>query len=142
MGARRKGRIIAFQSLYRYDLSGAALEELLDFSWLESDKPSVNPTETTDFARLLIQGALENLPEIDETIKKQLENWDFTRLNRVDLALLRMSVYCLLHQQDIPPTVTIDEAVDISKTYGTADSYRFVNGVLDGVRKSLGLRAE
>lgn len=137
MGARRKGRIIAFQSLYRYDLSGAALEELFDFSWLESDKPSVNPTETTDFARLLIQGVLENLPEIDETIKKQLENWDFTRLNRVDLALLRMSVYCLLHQQDIPPTVTIDEAVDISKTYGTADSYRFVNGVLDGVRKRL-----
>ena len=48
-----------------------------------------------------------------------------------------MSVYCLLYQQDIPATVTIDEAVDISKTYGTADSYRFVNGVLDGVRKKL-----
>jgi transcription antitermination protein NusB len=142
MGARRKGRIIAFQSLYRYDLSGAALEELFDFSWLESDRPAANPPETTDFARLLIQGVLENLPEVDATIKKQLENWDFARLNRVDLALLRMSVYCLLHQQDIPPTVTIDEAVDISKTYGTADSYRFVNGVLDGVRKSLGLGAE
>jgi N utilization substance protein B len=142
MGARRKGRIIAFQSLYRYDLSGAALEDLFDFSWLESDKPVANLPETTTFARLLIQGVLENLPEIDDTIRKQLENWDFSRLNRVDLALLRMSVYCLLHQQDIPPTVTIDEAVDISKTYGTADSYRFVNGVLDGVRKSLGLRAE
>ena len=142
MGARRKGRIIAFQSLYRYDLSGAALEDLFDFSWLESDKPSPPLPETTAFARLLIQGALENLAEIDDTIRKQLENWDFARLNRVDLALLRMSVYCLLHQRDIPPTVTIDEAVDISKTYGTADSYRFVNGVLDGVRKSLGLRTE
>jgi len=135
MGARRKGRIIAFQSLYRYDLSGAGLEELLDFSWLDSDKASKLASETVVFARLLIQGALENLPEIDRVITSQLENWDFSRLNRVDLAILRMSVYCLLHQKDIPPTVTIDEAVDISKSFGTPDSYRFVNGVLDGVRK-------
>lgn len=135
MGARRKGRIIAFQSLYRYDLSGAGLAELLDFSWLDSDKAAKLASETVVFARLLIQGALENLPEIDQVITGQLENWDFNRLNRVDLAILRMSVYCLLHQKDIPPTVTIDEAVDISKSFGTTDSYRFVNGVLDGVRK-------
>ena len=135
MGARRKGRIIAFQSLYRYDLSGAGLEQLLDFSWLDSDKAAKLASETVTFARLLIQGALENLPEIDRVITGQLENWDFSRLNRVDLAILRMSVYCLLHQKDIPPTVTIDEAVDISKSFGTTDSYRFVNGVLDGVRK-------
>jgi N utilization substance protein B len=137
MGTRRKARIIAFQSLYRHDLSGAGPEELFDFSWMEPEKgPSA---DTQAFARLLIKGALDNLAQIDDTIKGQLENWDFTRLNRVDLALLRMSVYCLLFQQDIPPTVTIDEAVDISKTYGTPDSYRFVNGVLDGVRKKLQL---
>jgi len=135
MGARRKGRIIAFQSLYRYDLSGATAEELLDFSWLDGDRAQKLGNETVHFARLLIQGALENLPQIDEVITGQLEHWDFSRLNKVDLAILRMSVYCLLHQQDIPPTVTIDEAVDISKTFGTSDSYRFVNGVLDGVRK-------
>ncbi len=135
MGARRKGRIIAFQSLYRYDLSGACVEELLDFSWLDGDKAQKLAGETESFARLLIQGALENLPQVDAVIRGQLENWDFSRLNRVDLAILRMSVYCLLHQKDIPPTVTIDEAVDISKTFGTTDSYRFVNGVLDGVRK-------
>jgi transcription antitermination protein NusB len=139
MGARRKGRIIAFQSLYRYDLSGASVSELLDFSWMGGEKPEKAGTEAVVFARLLIQGVLENLAEIDTIIKGQLENWDFSRLNRVDLALLRMSVYCLVHQRDIPPTVTIDEAVDISKTYGTADSYRFVNGVLDGVRKKLTL---
>lgn len=138
MGARRKGRIIAFQSLYRHDLSGAGLADLLDFTWMEGPRAEKVTPETAAFARLLIQGALENLPEIDATIRAQLENWDFSRLNKVDLALLRMSVYCLLHQKDIPPTVTIDEAVDISKTYGTADSYRFVNGVLDGVRKKLG----
>ena len=142
MGARRKGRIIAFQSLYRYDLSGASLEELLDFSWMQGEKSEPAPPETVLFAQLLIQGALEDLPHIDDVIKGQLENWDFARLNKVDLALLRMSVYCLLHQRDIPPTVTIDEAVDISKTYGTADSYRFINGVLDGIRKKLDLRVE
>jgi transcription antitermination protein NusB len=139
MGARRKGRIIAFQSLYRHELSGASLEELFDFSWLQSDKAASPPADTLLFARLLIQGALENLPRVDEVIKGQLENWDFSRLNKVDLALLRMSVYCLLFQPEIPPTVTIDEAVDISKTYGTADSYRFVNGVLDGIRRKLNL---
>jgi N utilization substance protein B len=137
MGTRRKARIIAFQSLYRYDLSGATIEDLLDFSWMNSEKPESVSADTLAFASLLIKGALENLPQVDATIRGQLENWDFTRLNRVDLALLRMSVYCLLHQQEIPPTVTIDEAVDISKTYGTADSYRFVNGVLDGIRKKL-----
>lgn len=137
MGARRKARIIAFQSLYRHDLSGAGLQDLLDFSWMDADKSAGSAAETLAFARLLIQGAVENLGSIDETIKGQLENWDFSRLNRVDLALLRMSVYCLLFQHDIPATVTIDEAVDISKTYGTADSYRFVNGVLDGIRKKL-----
>ncbi len=135
MGARRKGRIIAFQTLYRYDLSGARLEELLDFSWMDEEKLSRTRQETLAFSRLLIQGTLEKIDEIDACIRGQLENWDFSRLSRVDLAILRISTYCLLFQNEIPATVTIDEAVDISKDYGTADSYRFVNGVLDGIRK-------
>jgi N utilization substance protein B len=135
MGARRKGRIIAFQSLYRAEVAGAGLEELFDFSWMDGEKPGAAAEDALLFARLLIQGTLENLPRIDEAIRAQLENWDFSRLNKVDLAILRMSVYCLLFQPDIPPTVTIDEAVDISKSFGTEDSYRFVNGVLDAVRK-------
>jgi N utilization substance protein B len=139
MGARRRGRIIAFQTLYRYDLSGASLPELLDFSWIDEDRRARTPEETLAFARLLIQGTLENLREIDDAIRMHLENWDFSRLSRVDLAILRVSTYCLLRQGEIPPTVTIDEAVDISKMYGSADSYRFVNGVLDAIRKRLNL---
>ncbi len=135
MGARRKGRIIAFQTLYRFDLSGATLAELLDFSWLDDDKRTKIPEETLAFSRMLIQGTLEMLAEVDEAIKGQLENWDFSRLSRVDLAILRISTYCLLFQKDIPQTVTIDEAVDISKSYAAADSYKFINGVLDGIRK-------
>jgi N utilization substance protein B len=137
MGERRKGRIIAFQSLYRYDLSGAGMDELMDFSWLDADRRSKPTEETFLFARLLIKGTLEQLGKVDDAIKSQLENWDFSRLSRVDLAILRVSVYCLMFQKEIPPTVTIDEAVDISKSFGAADSYRFVNGVLDAVRKSL-----
>jgi N utilization substance protein B len=135
MGARRKGRIIAFQSLYRADVGGAGLEDIFDFSWMDGEKPAAAAGETLAFARLLIQGTLENLPRIDEAIRRELENWDFSRLNRVDLAILRMSVYCLLFQPEIPPTVTIDEAIDIARSFGTEDSYRFVNGVLDAVRK-------
>lgn len=134
-GSRRKARIIAFQSLYRWDLSSPGLAEILDFSWVEEEKLSKMSPETLLFARLLIQGTIENLPRIDKEIRTQLENWDFTRLARVDLAILRVSAYCLLFQPDIPATVTIDEAVDISKEFGAEDSYRFVNGVLDGMRK-------
>ena len=93
--------------------------------------------ESIDFARLIAWGTIQNLTEIDEQIKTQLEHWDFSRLNKVDQALLRIGVYSLLFQKDIPASVTIDEAVDISKEYGTDESYRFVNGVLDGIRKNL-----
>jgi N utilization substance protein B len=133
MGARRRGRVIAFQSLYRAEVGAAGLPEVLDFSWM--DGPAAAAPDTLAFARLLIQGTLENLPAVDEAIRRELENWDFTRLNKVDLAILRMSVYCLLYQADIPATVTIDEAVEIARSFGTEDSYRFVNGVLDAVRK-------
>ena len=99
--------------------------------------PGSKPAEEAiDFARLLITGTINNLDVIDRVIKNQLENWDFTRLARVDLAILRIAVYCLLYQQDIPITVTIDEAIDISKDFGSDESYRFINGVLDGVRKA------
>lgn len=93
--------------------------------------------ESIDFARLIAAGTIQNLAKIDEQIKIQLEHWDFSRLNKVDQAILRMGVYSLLFQKDIPASVTIDEAVDISKEYGTDESYRFINGVLDGIRKNL-----
>ena len=153
MGTRRQGRVIAFQTLYRYDCTEESLERLLDFSWLSEDAGgrqssavdtgsrgargvSRSADESLEFATLLITGTMENLGSIDSAIKNQLEHWDFKRLARVDLAILRISVYCLLYQKSIPATVTIDEAIDIAKEFGSDDSYRFVNGVLDGIRKS------
>jgi N utilization substance protein B len=70
-------------------------------------------------------------------IRRHLENWDISRLNRVDLAILRMSVYTLMYQSELAPSIVINEAIGIAKEFGTDDSYRFINGVLDGIRRTL-----
>lgn len=110
-------------------------EEILGFGWLDSEPAP----ETADFARLLVAGTLESIGEVDSAIKEQLEHWDFSRLGRVDLAILRVGVYSLLFRREIPARVTIDEAVDMAKEFGASDSYRFVNGILDGIRKRLAI---
>ena len=139
MASRRKGRILAFQALFSWDVhNGEILDQsipdgLLDFSWTSQTIEN----ETLAFSRLLVTGTVENIVMVDEMIQKHLENWEIKRLNRVDLAIIRMSTYTLMFQTDIPPSVVIDEAVDISKEFGTDDSYRFVNGVLDSIRKTV-----
>ena len=133
MGSRRQGRILALQSLYSWEMTGEPAESLLQFSWIDPERKEKLDSETVSFARLLIQGTLENIDVIDLSIQARLEHWDISRLSKVDLAILRMSAYALLYQNDIPKSVTIDEAVDISKKYGNSDSYRFINGVLDGI---------
>ena len=139
MGSRRRGRILAVQALYSWEMSNQPLADLTDLSWCEEgNKGEALDEATSAFARLLITGTIENRESVDEVIQKRLENWDFRRLAKVDLAILRMSVYCLLFQKDIPSSVVIDEAIDISKDFGSEDSYRFINGVLDGIRKNLG----
>ena len=132
---RRSARVLAVQSLYRYDLCGGSVADLVDLSWMDAVQRDSLSEEARAFARLLVAGSIENLQAVDGCIDRQLEHWDLERLSRVDLAILRMSVYCLMHQRDVPPSVVINEAVEIAKRYGTDDSYRFVNGVLDGVRK-------
>ncbi|MDR3146042.1 MAG: transcription antitermination factor NusB [Treponema sp.] len=148
MASRRKGRILAFQALYSWEANHPGKppapekqnipEGLLDFSWLEAEKRASLDGKTVDFSRLLVVGTIENIGPVDEMIRRHLKNWDFSRLNRVDLAVLRMSVYTLMYQNDVPPSIVIDEAIGISKEFGTDDSFRFVNGVLDSVRKTLG----
>lgn len=137
MGSRREGRIIAFQTLYRYDFTAEPLERLLDFSWLGAEKSAELSPQVKSFAQLIISGTMQNLEEIDKKIGDFLEHWDFARVAKVDLANLRISVFSLLYMQDIPASVTIDEAVDIAKEFGTDDSYRFINGVLDSINRSL-----
>jgi N utilization substance protein B len=139
MASRRKGRILAFQALYCWEAAGAAPGEpsvsgdLLNFSWLEK----VPDQELADFSRLLVLGTVENIHEVDAMIRSHLKNWDFSRLNRVDLAVLRLSTYSLMFQGEVPPSIVIDEAIGISKEFGNDDSYRFINGVLDSIRKTI-----
>ena len=137
MASRRKGRILAFQALYCWESTRIPADELMMFSWLEGKKRAALDEGITGFSRLLITGTIENIKAIDEMIKKHLQNWDISRLNRVDLAILRMSVYTLIYQREIAPSIVIDEAIGISKEFGTDDSFRFVNGVLDSIRITL-----
>ena len=142
MASRRKGRILAFQALYCWEAVHAKTEELLSFLWLEEEKREALGEEVCSFSRLLISGTIENIISIDSMIKKHLENWDINRLNRVDLAIIRMSVYTLLYQKEIAPSIIIDEAISISKKFGTDESFRFINGVLDSVNKSINQKTE
>jgi len=140
MASRRKGRILAFQALYCWEANRTPAEELVCFSWLEEEKRAKLDEGIAAFSKNLIAGAIENIKEIDRMIKKHLENWDIARLKRVDLAVLRISVYTLMYQNDISPSIVIDEAIGICKEFGTDDSFRFVNGVLDSIRKTIQTR--
>lgn len=134
--ARRKGRILAFQALYSWDLGNVDVDNILDFSWVEQETLDKMGEESLLFSRLLVSGTIEHVDEIDSVIKANLTNWDFDRLNKVDLAILRISIYPLLYQKDLHSSIVIDEAIDISKQFGSDDSFKFINAILDSVRKS------
>ncbi len=135
MASRRKARILAVQALYAWDMSGQILADLLSFEWLDEDKKEHYEPDILDFSKLMIAGTIEQIDVIDSIIKQHLEHWTFERLRKVDLAILRVGAYSILYQDDIAPQISIDEAIEIAKEYGSEDSYRFVNGVLDGIRK-------
>ena len=153
--SRRKGRILAFQALYSYDVGHVPLDELLKFEWekeiegeavsedsdeseVSKSNPEASNQETYDFARILISGTINHLDEIDSLIKSHLsKNWKFERVNKVSLAVMRISVFALLYQQEIMPSIVIDEAVSIIKDYGEEGSYKFINAVLDNIKKEI-----
>ncbi len=137
MSARRKARILAFQALYAWEASNSSLEELLGLAWLDAGKLSQMDEETLAFTRLMIAQSVENISEIDRRISRHLAHWPFERLKKVDLAILRMGAACLLYQPEISPGISIDEAIEIAKEYGSEESYKFINGVLDGLRRDL-----
>ena len=133
MRKRRDARTIAVQSMYRFEISRAPLEELLDYSWIGEQRRRGMAPATLEFASLLIAGCIDNLDAIDREIDRHLEHWDIERVSRIDLSVLRVGTYCLLFQRDIPAEVTIDESVAAARQFGGEHSYRFVNGVLDGI---------
>ena len=90
-----------------------------------------------EFAQPLIEGMVAHLDEVDERIRRYCENYEFHRISPVDRNVLRLAIYEMLYRDDIPPVVSIDEAIELAKTFGGAESGRFVNGILDRVKNDL-----
>jgi transcription antitermination protein NusB len=136
MSVRRISRECAAQFLYQHDACGLQQPELikaLENFW--ASRELVDPVKV--FAEELIHGALLKKSEVDEKIKGYTENWDLDRIAKVDLCVLRVAVYEMLFRDDIPPVVSINEAIEIAKRFSTEDSGRFVNGILDRLRQDL-----
>lgn len=102
----------------------------------EEDVPSA-PFESLDFAEEILRGVRENRVEIDQLISEKSRNWTISRMARVDLSILRMAIFELLYRSDIPRNVTINEAIEVAKKFGTEDSPAFINGILDEVAAGL-----
>ena len=140
--SRRKGRIIAFQALYSWDVSKSSLEDLLTFSWLENNSETESAKEERTFASLIISGTISHIDEIDKRIESHLSaSWSMDRISRVALAILRTSVYEIVFQNGAEPRIVIDEAVNIAKDYDSDDSYKFINAVLDKIGKDEGKKS-
>lgn len=133
MGSRRQGRELALQMLYALDLN--PVDEHLSIP-RESEASRI-PYEALDFAQELVRGVRENASRIDAVIADKSRNWSIARMSRVDLCILRMAVFELLCRGDIPRNVTINEAVEVAKKYGTQESPAFVNGILDEIAAGL-----
>lgn len=138
--SRRKSRIIAFQALYSWNVSRVPTEELLTFSWLKKDSEfTPNELEEQTFASFIISGTIDHLDEIDNLISSHLSSsWTMERINKVSLAILRISTYEIKFQAGSNPKIVIDEAVNIAKEYGSDDSYKFINAILDKIEKDEG----
>ncbi|MCG6167017.1 transcription antitermination factor NusB [Leptospira sp. FAT2] len=132
MSARRTSREIAVMALYQLELTGPPLKEVLKFKWYDKKTEQ----EERDFAVSIVNGVVKNQEQIDTLIKKYSKNWDFSRISVVNKAILRLSVYALLHTWEVPKNVTIDEAVELTKEFESEESARFVNGVLDAILKN------
>ncbi len=132
MGKRRKAREAALEALYCYEIRGdSSLEEVFPYC-RERHQLTENGAE---FAMDLLRKTVENMETIDKEIASHIKNWDFKRLALIDKNVLRLGLTELLYFPDIPRKVTIDEAIELAKSYGSSESGRFVNGVLDALSK-------
>ncbi len=129
---RRRAREYALQLLFQLDVTKNKLNDKQFEGFWEDIKEDNNIKE---FANNLVRGTRENIAAIDETIKKAAEHWSIDRMAVIDRNILRCSTYELLYRTDIPPLVTINEALEISKKYSTEDSAAFINGILDKIYK-------
>jgi N utilization substance protein B len=156
-GKRHTAREMAIQMLYQHDLGGSTLPQVFHhfdvgaYLAAEDDEPAPGQQpagraedpekmrrraqEAFAHARVLVEGAAAHRDEIDALIRSQADNWRLERMPAVDRNILRLAVYELLHQPDVPKLVVLDEAIELAKKYGSEQSGRFINGLLDGLLK-------
>ncbi|WP_020586835.1 transcription antitermination factor NusB [Desulfobacter curvatus] len=132
MGDRRKSRELALQALFALDLNKTDSRPQID-DFIEQHGGDLSEP-TRHFFQTLVDGVLENRKEIDDLLDQWAKNWKISRMPAVDRNIMRIAVFEMLHLSDIPPSVSINEAVEIGKKFGTRDSGPFINGVLDRIR--------
>ncbi|MCP4807209.1 MAG: transcription antitermination factor NusB [Proteobacteria bacterium] len=146
MASRRKAREYALQALYTEDQTRDGVNDALNGLWSglldETDGELGNrqaESQEVEFATNIAQGVIENLTALDERIEATSTNWRVSRMAVVDRNILRMATYELLHMKGIPANVSINEAVELAKKFGTKDSRGFVNGILDRIARDAGV---
>ncbi len=139
MGKRREGREAAVQFLYQFDVNPHPIAELLAVFWKLRSGPGKAETtaKTRAFTEDLVKGVAAHIKDIDACISKFTANYDLHRIAIVDRNILRVGIYEMQHCTDVPPVVCINEAIEIAKKFGSEESGRFVNGILDRVRADL-----
>lgn len=133
MSGRREARLMAVQFLFQRDFNGEPLEDALTLFW-EEQRPG---PKVRDFADALIRGVEDARTELDRRLKVYATNWDLGRMAAVDRNIMRVALFEMLHRPEIPPVVSINEAVELAKQFGGFESGRFVNGILDRAVKDL-----
>jgi N utilization substance protein B len=129
MNKRRRARELALRALYAEEMSGTDLRTLVVDMILSLDEEE----KTKEFARVLLFETAGRKKEFDDLINSRSLNWDFERIAVLDILIMRMALCEFLHFDDIPPKVSIDEAIELAKKYSTEKSGQFINGLLDGI---------
>jgi N utilization substance protein B len=137
MGARRTARERALQALYQMEMTPGSIHDALEAAWAAAEVTNKEP-EAVKFARELVEGVRTNQAEIDRLIEQHSHNWRLDRMSRIDRNVLRLGVFELKYRPDIPKKVSLNEAVELGKNFGTEESSAFVNGLLDRIALALG----
>jgi len=132
--SRRLARQVAFQTLFQIDLGQCDLEEALQQRLEEIELDEVNASYVQD----VVRGVCRDLPALDAQISEVAQDWKVHRLGAVDRNILRLAIYEIVFRDDVPVPVSVNEAIELAKTFGDADSPRFINGVLGTVVRSGG----
>lgn len=128
---RTQARECALQILYQYEMNPEPISEILGRFWSQQD--DVFSEDVRVFAGKLAAGTVEHMPEIDKVVERYADNWEISRMAMIDRNIMRLATYELLYLADVPPKVTLNEAVNLAKKFSQEESGKFVNGVLDKI---------